>query len=60
MVGAYELRKHLAKDHGVTLRGLAYDDLVAIHEDFHAADEGHQPALWSAPPIEDVDTRGRT
>lgn len=40
-VTGYELRRHLAADHGLELRGLVYEDLVAIHDDDHEAEQGH-------------------
>lgn len=60
MIGARELRKHLADAHGITLRGRTFDELVAVHENDHAADDGQQPSLWGSPLVEDVDTGGRT
>jgi hypothetical protein len=40
-VTGYELRKHLARDHGLELRGLIYEDLMVIHDGDHEAEQGH-------------------
>lgn len=37
----YQLRLHLAREHGIELRGLAYADMVAIHDDAHQDAAGH-------------------
>lgn len=37
----YELRKHLAGEHGLELRGLTYRDLTVIHDEDHEAEQGH-------------------
>ena len=38
---AFELRRHLDRDHHVSLRGLRYSELVAIHEDDHRIGQEH-------------------
>jgi hypothetical protein len=40
-VTGYELRRHLAGEHGLELRGLTYRDLEAIHDDDHEQEQGH-------------------
>lgn len=59
-MSAYDLRKHLAIEHGITLRGLVFRDLVTVHEVDHARGTSHQWGLTPARGIDDVDTRGRT
>lgn len=39
---AYELRLHLRREHDMQLAGLRYDQLLAIHDDDHRAESGHQ------------------
>lgn len=41
MTSSFELRQHLARDHGLELRGLFYEDLIAIHDNDHEAEQGH-------------------
>lgn len=41
MMTAFQLRKHLAADHGLELRGLGYAALILIHQDDHRADCDH-------------------
>lgn len=38
---AYELRKHLAADHGVHLTGADFALLLTIHDDEHRNPVGH-------------------
>lgn len=40
-MNAFELRQHLARDHQIPTRGLAYEQLVALHEDDHRVAQGH-------------------
>lgn len=37
----HELRRHLAVEHGLELRGLTYRDLELIHDNDHEAEQGH-------------------
>ena len=49
-MSAYELRRHLEDAHGLRLAGLAYDGLLAIHDDEHrgATDHTHddEESVW--------------
>jgi hypothetical protein len=38
---SYDLRRHLDTDHQLPLRGLAWTEMVRIHEHDHGADPGH-------------------
>jgi hypothetical protein len=38
---SYDLRKHLDHDHRLPLSGLAWVELVRLHEHDHQADPGH-------------------
>jgi len=38
---AFELRRHLAADHGIDLRGANYAQLVAVHNDDHQTGAEH-------------------
>jgi hypothetical protein len=40
-VNCYQLRRHLAAGHHIDLRGMAYDQLAAIHAHEHRAVQGH-------------------
>lgn len=40
-ITGYQLRHHLATEHGIELRGLAYADMAAIHDDDHRGEPGH-------------------
>lgn len=55
---AYELRLHLRREHGVNLVGLDYGTLLAIHDDDHRGDGGHEhddgpgTATWAQECVE--------
>lgn len=38
---AFELRRHLAADHHIDLRGANYAQLLAVHDDDHTAGADH-------------------
>ena len=38
---SYDLRRHLGTDHHLSLRGLAWTEMVRLHEYDHQADPGH-------------------
>jgi hypothetical protein len=39
---AYELRRHLAADHGVRMVGADYGTLLTVHDIEHRADQEHE------------------
>lgn len=41
VMSGYELRRHLAEEHGLDLRGLSYRDLEVVHDDDHRREQGH-------------------
>lgn len=38
---AYQLRRHLAADHALEVRGFPYEELIALHEDDHKVAQNH-------------------